>query len=332
MPDVSANGMGAILIQLGNGILLQMDGRNYRFDPRRVLSGDVCMISHAHSDHLPTSFKQLSAICSPITSDFVALRTKKRIEASADDRVRMLEAGHIAGSRMFFVSGETKVLYTGDFCTREKEQMKAAKPHKCDVLVVEATYGRPEYVFPPHDEVISIAKDWLEDALAAGESAVLFAYPLGKSQELASALRELPLVFHPTIAENNRVLLRHGYKLRCEEYDPERTKAPFVYVTSGYGRDLARVESMRKKGARTAAFSGWALNHGFAKRSKLDEAFPVSDHCGFNELIEFVRMCGPDQVFTTHGFAKELASHIRRTLGTSAQPLIARQRTLDHFC
>jgi len=37
-------------------------------------------------------------------------------------------------------------------------------------------------------------------------------------------------------------------------------------------------------------------------------------------------------VFTTHGFTKELAMHIRKDLGIEAQPLISRQRTLDHFC
>jgi hypothetical protein len=37
-------------------------------------------------------------------------------------------------------------------------------------------------------------------------------------------------------------------------------------------------------------------------------------------------------VLTTHGFTKELAVRIKRDLRIEAQPLIARQRTLDHFC
>jgi len=48
--------------------------------------------------------------------------------------------------------------------------------------------------------------------------------------------------------------------------------------------------------------------------------------------VEFVRKCSPKQVFTTHGFVKEYAMHLRRSLGIQAQPLISRQRTLDHFC
>jgi len=320
------------LIQLGNGVLIEMDGRKFRFDPKRVTAEDVCMISHAHSDHLPTSFKRLAAICSPITRDFVGLRKGKEIELYSNECVKMYEAGHIAGSKMFLVQGERRVLYTGDFCTREKEHTKAARPHKCDELIIEATYGRPEYVFPDHSEIMSIARDWLEDITENNGCAIVFAYPLGKSQELAFALRDLPLTFHPTIAENNKILRKHGYDISIVEYDSERAKPPFVYVTSGFGKDAARVESLRKHGAKTAAFSGWALDRGFSRQSHLDEAFPVSDHCGFNELVEFVRLCGPERVFTTHGFAKELAAHLRRSLGVQAQPLVARQRTLDHFC
>jgi putative mRNA 3-end processing factor len=320
------------MIQLGNGILIEMNGCSFRFDPKRVLPDEISMISHAHSDHLPSSFKQMSAICSPVTRDLIKARRNKEITICSDDRVTELEAGHIAGSRMFLVDGETSVLYTGDFCTREKEQTKAAKPRKCDILITEATYGKPHYVFPDHDEIMSIARDWLRDIVGKDGCAVLYAYPLGKSQELSAYLKDLPLVLHPAIAANNRILHKHGYDLVQKEYDGHGTKPPFVYITSGMGKDAARVQSLKKHGAKIAAFSGWALDRGFIYRSGVDEAFPISDHCGFDELIEFVRGCSPQKVFTNHGFSKEFAMHVRRSLGIQAQPLVARQRTLDHFC
>lgn len=321
------------MIQLGNGIHIELEGCSFRFDPKRVVPDEVCMISHAHTDHLPTSFKSLSVVCSPITRDFVKLRRKKEVQLCTDDRVKMLEAGHIAGSKMFLVrAGGKQVLYTGDFCTREKEHTKGAKPHKCDALIMEATYGKPHYIFPDHAEIMSVVRDWLEDIVRKDGSAILFAYPLGKSQELSAYLRDFPLLLHSAIAENNRLLRAHGIELAEREFDPQVAKPPFVYITSGFGKDLARVESLRRKGAKTAAFSGWALDKGFIGMSQTDEAFPVSDHCGFDELMEFVKKCDPETVFTTHGFAKEFATQIRRTLGVRAQPLVARQRTLDHFC
>ncbi len=320
------------MIQHGNGILVEVDGRKFRFDPRRVNQDDTCMISHAHTDHLPTSFRGSSVVCSQITRDFVKLRRNKEVQIVDDEHVRQLEAGHIAGSQMFLVEGEKKVLYTGDFCTREKEHTKAAMPHKCDVLIMEATYGKPHYVFPDHAEMMAVVKDWLNDIMRADGIAVLYAYPLGKSQELSAYLRDFPLLLHGAIAENNRLLRAHGMTLSDVEYDQHLAIPPFVYITSGLGRDLARVESLKKKGAKTAAFSGWALDRDFVSVSRANEAFPVSDHCGFDELVEFARRCDPEAVFTTHGFAKELANHLRRNLGIQAQPLVARQRTLDHFC
>jgi len=320
------------LIQLGNGILVEVEECNYRFDPRRVLPNEVSMISHAHTDHLPTSFKQSSVICSPVTKDFIKVRRKKEVEICSDQRVKLMDAGHIAGSNMFLLQSDKDVLYTGDFCTRQKSQTKGARPHKCDILITEATYGKPRYVFPDYDEIMSIVRDWLRDTIGRGGSAVLFAYPLGKSQELGAALKDMPIMFHPKIAENNLVLRKHGYDLPADEYDHRTAKGPVIYVTSGYGSDLARVESLRKHGAKTAAFSGWALDRNFVGSSSVDEAFPLSDHCGFDELTEFVRKCGPEKVFTTHGFAKEFAMHIRKSLGIDAQPMVSRQRTLDHFC
>ena len=320
------------MIQLGNGILVEVESCRYRFDPKRVMADEINMISHAHTDHLPTSFRQSSVICSPLTKEFIRIRRKKEIEICSDEKVKLLEAGHIAGSNMFLLSAGDNILYTGDFCTRNKHNTKGAKPHKCDVLITEATYGKPHYVFPDYDEMMSVVRDWLKDLLRRGGSAVLFAYPLGKSQELAVALKDFPLVFHQRIAENNLVLAKHGYDVPSAEYDGKTTKGPVVYVTTGYGSDLARVELLRRRGAKTAAFSGWALDRDFITSSSVDEAFPLSDHCGFDELTQFVKKCNPDKVFTTHGFAKEFAHHIRRSLGIDAQPMVARQRTLDHFC
>jgi Cft2 family RNA processing exonuclease len=105
-----------------------------------------------------------------------------------------------------------------------------------------------------------------------------------------------------------------------------------VYITSGMGKDKERVARMRKAGARTAAFSGWALDRSFAYTSTVDEGFPLSDHCGYDELMMFVEKCSPSMVYTTHGFDKAFASSVRKELRIDARPLVAKQRTMDQFC
>jgi putative mRNA 3-end processing factor len=320
-----------MIVRHGNGILVEMDGRRFRFDPGRLVQGDVCMISHAHTDHIPSGMRHREALCSEITREFVQLRRGKELSPVTDDRVEVLDAGHIPGSSMFLVSGERTVLYTGDLCTRDRECMKGARPVKCDVLVIEATYGQPHYVFPDHREVIAAARDWLEDLLAEGRCAILYAYPLGKSQELAAAFRDLPLAMSHAVAENNALLNRHGFDLPVQEH-PGPRHDPFVYITSGPSADRERVDTLVRNGARTASFTGWALDRAFQSRSGAFKAFPVSDHCGFDELLGFVDACGPEVVYTVHGFTHQLASHIRKDLGIDAQPLVRRQGTLDQFC
>jgi putative mRNA 3-end processing factor len=308
------------LVSLGNGVELQMEGRAYAFDPRRVEPSRVNMVSHAHSDHLPSSMRGGSVMCSPITMDVIRSRRKRPVEGSTDASVEALPAGHTFGSLMFMVRGEGSVLYTGDMCTRRKGHLEPARPASCDVLVMESTFGRPGYVFPPHDDVISAARDWLDDAMRHDRSVVVHAYPFGKSQELACEFSDLPLRMSAGIASVNRMVAAHGVDLPCDELD-DTERPPYVYITSGMGSESERVRGMVRRGARTCAFSGWALDGTHAARMGADASFPLSDHSGFDELMGFVKGCSPDVVFTTHGFSEDLAENVRSSLGIDAFPL-----------
>ena len=56
--------------------------------------------------------------------------------------IKLTRAGHIPGAAMLNVETEThKLLFTGDFDTRDSPLVSGAKPEKCDVLFVEGTYG-----------------------------------------------------------------------------------------------------------------------------------------------------------------------------------------------
>jgi DNA ligase-1 len=55
---------------------------------------------------------------------------------------------------------------------------------------METTYGRPEYVFPPTEEVIRGIVRFCREALENDETPVLLGYSLGKSQEMLSSLAE----------------------------------------------------------------------------------------------------------------------------------------------
>ena len=242
----------------------------------------------------------------------------------------MVDAGHAPGSTMFVLRGDETVLYTGDFCTRNKGYIPPAEPLACDTLITESTYGTPEHEFPDHQEVVSSIRDWVDDRFKRGNCAVLQSYPFGKAQELSFELRDMPVRLQPTIASYNRALAAHGMPLPYDEPDV-RPGDPFVYITSGMGSERETVDRMTSKGAEVATFSGWTVGRPFARRPPSTETFPLSDHCDYNELMEFVRRCSPSRVYTLHGSAERFAESVGRELGIPATPLVRGQKTLSSF-
>ena len=73
------------------------------------------------------------------------------------------------------------------------------------------------------------------------------------------------------------------------------------------------------------------MDSSFKHRMGVDEAFPLSDHSDFNDLLEFAKGCDPTMVLTHHGFERDLASYIRSELGIEAYALIKDQRSLLEF-
>jgi DNA ligase-1 len=123
-------------------------------------------VSHAHADHFA---RHETAICSDVTAILVRKRfhlAESRIEAAAFHlpilrngfRLRMLPAGHITGSAMLHVTrlrdGAT-LLYTGDFKTRRGRTAEPVSFLNADTLIIETTFGLPQFVFPPQMEIES---------------------------------------------------------------------------------------------------------------------------------------------------------------------------------
>ena len=116
-------------------------------------------ISHAHADHFA---RHDSALCSDVTAALVHKRfrlAENRIQAVAFHvpiirdgfRLRLLPAGHISGSAMLHVTrikdGAT-LLYTGDFKTRRSRTAEPVSFLTADTLILETTFGLPNYEFP----------------------------------------------------------------------------------------------------------------------------------------------------------------------------------------
>lgn len=177
----------ALAIRPGNGVEATVGDVACRFDPRRITAEGLNCISHAHSDHLPRGFEGDSAIASRITLRCASERVGRKLKEDSSPHVKMLEAGHIRGSRMFLLDGGTKVLYTGDMCPEDRFGMRGARPVKSDVLIIESTYGSRGWDFPPREEIGAVIKDWVEDSIHQGFSVALMTYPLGSRSSCSTS-------------------------------------------------------------------------------------------------------------------------------------------------
>jgi Cft2 family RNA processing exonuclease len=282
---------------------------------------DRSFVSHAHSDHIAS---HREVICSAATARLMRERLRgTRIEhvppfgqteqLTAETTVTLLPAGHILGSAQCLLQHEQHgtLLYTGDFKLRSSLAAEPCVTARADVLLMETTFGLPRYVFPPDAEVLADIADFCRQALADGMTPVLYAYTLGKTQELLHGLsgQELPIMLHPQCWRLTRVYEELGQIFPgCREFAAHDLPGHVVICPPPWGND-AFVEGITPR--RTAAVTGWALDSGAIYRYQCDAAFPLSDHADFNELLSFVDRVQPRLVYTVHGFAREFAQTLR---------------------
>jgi putative mRNA 3-end processing factor len=312
----------ALSIRPKNGIEVTNGQFTCRFDPSKLMSEGHNCISHAHSDHLPRSLEGDRAIASRITLRCASERLHRSLKEDHCSHITMLDSGHVRGSMMFLVENGTRVLYTGDMCPEDRFGMKGARPLKTDVLIIESTYGSKGWDFPPRERIGGVIKDWAEDSLAQGYSVAMLTYPLGKSQLLLDFLGDLePYLVENVLCSTQWVEEEGGERFRYRSLTGEGPDIPSLYICSSGAMKGAFMQKLRKGKLRTAYISGWALRRGFFNHMRVDEGFPLSDHAGHRELLDFVKGCDPKVVYTNHGYDEDLASDIRRELGIDARPL-----------
>ena len=295
--------------------------------------GDVNVVTHAHGDHYPDG--EATAVCSPLTADLATARRDTPLHRTTDDRVELIPAGHVAGSRAALVTDPdgTRYLYTGDVCTRSRFYLDGFEPPDADVLVVEATYGDPAYVFPDHDTVAAEIRSWLASTAAP---VLLLGYALGRAQKLqllADRAGRDRIFTTDAVRRVNEVIEAHrDVRFDVRPYEDDTTLADgdafVVPMTSGR---INWISSLAESaGAVTAGFSGWAIEESFKFRGDFDETFPLSDHCDFAELLDLVDAVDPDRVYTQHGSVTTLAEQLT-DVGYDATALRRNQLSLGDF-
>ena len=307
-------------------------------------NGDIIALSHAHGDHLYTR-APTDVICSDLTARLAAARREDEgsLSRTTHPAIEQVPAGHVPGSRATIIedSDETTYLYTGDFSTRDRFTLDGfdaeaiAAEYDVDVLVIESTYGKPEYVFEDQDTLETRIVDWLNDI--HDTPVILFGYTLGRAQELELLVdrseRDRLFVTEAIERLNGVIGPAHGVDLVAERYGRDVTiGAGDALVLPAQTNKLSFVDHIvENTDAVKAGFSGWAIEDSFKYRGDYDETFVLSDHSDFSELTATVETLDPERVYTQHGFADEFATHLDAQLDVEAQSLKKNQTSLGEF-
>jgi Cft2 family RNA processing exonuclease len=308
------------MIELDHGIRLKETP--LWLDATRVK--DWSFVSHAHADHVAA---HRNIICSPNTASlFRRPMPKAKINAvpfhipyDLDHlKLQLYPAGHILGSSQILIEKEnTRIVYTGDFKLKKILTAEPAEPVPCDILIMECTFGRPAYVFPERELVIQQIIEFIEEANEARSVPVLYAYMMGKGQEITKALgdRGYQVCLFEQIYQVVKLYETLGVPFKnFERMQGENFYGKVVILPPFLSRSKM-VHRIKRK--RTAFLSGWALDPSTRHRLGVDEVFPLSDHADFEELITYVRTVKPGRIYTLHGFP-DFAAHLRK-LGFKAK-------------
>ncbi|MEM0086759.1 MAG: hypothetical protein QW774_02015 [Candidatus Micrarchaeaceae archaeon] len=282
-------------------------------------------ISHAHGDHVRKL--SLETIMSEETRELIELIYGRKMLRASTDGVKLLDAGHILGSKQLFVEDYEhgySIVYTGDYQIEPSFAAKSIEIREADIAIVDSTYPYPNVKFDDKLQVAESIQRYAHEALSRG--IVLFgAYALGKAQELIRILNGAGIV--PVVSKKisaiNKIYERNSFALEYvsayDDYDEFNSTIGQNFVAVIESQNLGALKQELKRFYRKEVYT--AVATGFAKiyRFNTDAQFALSDHADFKQAISYIDAVNPSIIFTFGGNAKLFASNLRR-LGYNAEP------------
>ena len=249
---------------------------DFYIDPwRRV---PRALITHAHSDHArwgmdsylatPTTAAVMRHRLGDIAVQTIAYDSALRI---GDAVVSFHPAGHVPGSAQIRVAVKGQVwVVSGDYKTVDDGLSEPFAPVPCHAFISECTFGLPVFNWTPQDVLRDQINRWWAESAAAGKTAILGAYALGKAQRLLRLLDTDigPILTHGAVENTNEVLRAQGIPL------PATTRADAAITGKTYPGALVLATPAalgtpwaRRFGPSSTAFaSGWMALRGVRRR------------------------------------------------------------------
>jgi putative mRNA 3-end processing factor len=301
---------------------------DFYIDPWRPVAR--ALITHGHADHAR------SGMGAYLATDIAAPVMRYRLGDIPLDTIRYGEtrqiggatvsfhpAGHVPGSAQIRVevAGEVWVA-SGDYKVVDDALSTAFEPVRCHHFITESTFGLPVFRWQDQSDVARQINDWWSGCAAAGKTAFLGCYALGKAQRLLTLLNPDigPILTHTAIENTNAVLRNQGIRLphtvhagpslTPKDHPGALVLAPPSALDSAWARKFGAFE--------TGFASGWMAIRGIRRRRSGDRGFVISDHADWAGLLDAITQTGAENIYVTHGYTDIFARYLNQS-GWNAQ-------------
>lgn len=285
---------------------------DFYIDPWRAV--DRALITHGHADHARDGMGSYLAThlalpvirhrLGDINAEGIAYGEVRTI---GNAQVSFHPAGHVPGSAQIRVevAGEVWVA-SGDYKVIDDGLSDPFEPVKCHHFITESTFALPVFRWPDQVEVAADINAWWRGCVAAGKTAFLGAYSLGKAQRLMAMLDPTigPILTHTAVENTNVVLRKQGIALAntvhvTPDLNPKDHPGALVLSPpSAQGSAWAK-----RFGAQETAFaSGWMALRGIRRRRAGDRGFVISDHADWSGLHRAIKDTEAENIYVTHGY------------------------------
>ena len=286
---------------------------NTYIDPSKPVENAI--ITHGHADHAKPGHKNVLATKETINimkirygencaQNFQELKLNKTLKID-DVEITFYPAGHILGSVQVLAEykGE-KINFTGDYKTKNDKTCENFEPVRCHTLVTEATFGLPVFQHPnEHNEIKKLLRS-LE--LFPNRPHIVGVYALGKAQRIIGLLRQQKydkeVFIHGALEKlcnyyvEEKIFL--GKLLKTNLKDKKEYQGQIILAPPSA---IKNVWSRKFEDPIICQASGWMSIKQRAKQSLVELPLIISDHADWNELTQYIKLTGAENVYVTHG-------------------------------
>lgn len=232
-----------------------------------------------------------------------------------DIEVEFMPSGFINGSSQILIySNNKKILYTSDFNLDVLATSEPVEITQCDTLILKSTYGKKHYFFPSPEIAIKAIIDFIDNCFEKDLVPVLLIESLGNSQELAKLLGDegYRMYVHDSIYKNIKVYEEFGVSFsNCKRLKKDGDYDSRVLMIPPELRNKSKYSKIDN--AVFAGISELAIDPEIVKSSLgVDYAFPFSIRAGYDEMIKFVELVRPKEVFVTGSTNVEFSSDLKK--------------------